>query len=79
MWGKIAEANILRIGSSFFQNDGGWIFSEMAQTRERRQMFIQSAVHFINYFGLDGIDLDWEYLGYNTGDQPTDPLDSRAR
>ena len=55
---------------------GGWIFSDMAQTRERRQMFIQSAVHFMNYFGLDGIDLDWEFPAYDmlTG-EPTGPLD----
>merc|ERR1712156_717698 len=55
---------------------GGWIFSDMAQTRERRQMFIQSAVHFMNYFGLDGIDLDWEFPAYDMlPEVPTDPLD----
>ena len=40
---------------------GGWIFSEMAKTDEGRGSFIRSAVHFMDYFGLDGIDLDWEY------------------
>ena len=55
---------------------GGWIFSDMAQTRERRQMFIESAVHFLNYFGLDGIDLDWEFPAYDMlPEEPTDPLD----
>ena len=39
-------------------------------------MFIESAVHFLNYFGLDGIDLDWEFPAYDmlTG-EPTGPLD----
>jgi len=55
---------------------GGWIFSDMAQTRERRQMFIESAVHFLNYFGLDGIDLDWEFPAYDMlTEEPTDPMD----
>ena len=56
---------------------GGWIFSQMAQTRESRMLFIQSAVHFVNYFGFDGIDIDWEYPaldGINDW-EPTDPLD----
>merc|ERR1712233_236155 len=57
---------------------GGWIFSDMAQTRERRQMFIQSAVHFMNYFGLDGIDLDWEFPAYDMlPEVPTDPEDKQ--
>ena len=54
---------------------GGWIFSDMAQTRERRTMFIQSAVHFMQYFGLDGIDLDWEFPAYDMlPEVPTDPF-----
>ena len=37
----------------------------MAETAERRQMFIKSAVHFVKHFNLDGIDLDWEFPGYD--------------
>merc|ERR1712002_322710 len=40
---------------------GGWVFSQMAQTEESRFMFIRSAVHFLNHFGFDGMDLDWEF------------------
>jgi len=40
---------------------GGWGFSHMAQTKASRFQFIVSAVHFLNHFGFDGIDLDWEY------------------
>jgi len=55
---------------------GGWVFSQMAQTPESRLKFIQSAVHFIDYFGLDGIDLDWEFPGYDMLTlEETDPND----
>ena len=37
----------------------------MAETAERRHMFIKSAVHFVKHFNLDGIDLDWEFPGYD--------------
>jgi chitinase len=57
---------------------GGWIFSEMAQTRERRAMFIQSAIHFMDYFGMDGIDLDWEFPAFDMlPEVPTDPEDKQ--
>ena len=38
---------------------------QMAETAERRHMFIKSAVHFVKHFNLDGIDLDWEFPGYD--------------
>lgn len=43
---------------------GGWGargFSGAAATKESRAVFIQSAQEIIAKFGLDGIDLDWEY------------------
>merc|ERR1719309_372663 len=52
---------------------GGWVFSQMASTPENRQKFIKSAVHFVKYFGLDGIDLDWEYPAFDMWPEvPTD-------
>jgi chitinase len=46
---------------------GGWSwsggFSDMALTQETRATFIESAAGFINKYGLDGIDIDWEYPG----------------
>ena len=55
---------------------GGLIFSEMVKTRERRSKFVASVVKFLNYFGFDGVDLDWQYptLDQSTG-KPTDPDD----
>merc|ERR1719175_475804 len=55
---------------------GGWIFSQMTQTAASRLEFIKSCIHFVNYFGLDGIDLDWEFPGYDMLTlEPTGPND----
>ncbi len=44
---------------------GGWTwsvnFSDIALTEESRSIFAQSCVEFIDEYGFDGIDLDWEY------------------
>lgn len=44
---------------------GGWNwsgrFSEVAATEETRATFADSCIDFISKYGLDGIDLDWEY------------------
>jgi len=46
---------------------GGWLgsgnFSDMALTRESRNVFIQSVLEFIKRYQLDGLDVDWEYPG----------------
>lgn len=46
---------------------GGWTwsgnFSDMALTEESREVFIKSALDFIDKTNIDGIDLDWEYPG----------------
>lgn len=45
---------------------GGWGadgFSDAALTRESRSIFSKSAVRLIKNYGLDGIDLDWEFPG----------------
>lgn len=44
---------------------GGWTwsgrFSDMAATAARRSGFADSVVSFLRKYGLDGVDLDWEY------------------
>lgn len=43
---------------------GGWgsgRFSEMASDAERRLSFAKDCLKAVNEFGLDGIDIDWEY------------------
>jgi len=55
---------------------GGWVYSQMAETRDTRMMFIQSMIHFMDYFGLDGLDLDWEYPAFDMlPEVPTNPAD----
>ncbi|UBM60478.1 glycoside hydrolase [Marinilongibacter aquaticus] len=36
-------------------------FHEMADSEEGRQSFIASTMRFVKKYGLDGVDLDWEY------------------
>jgi len=44
---------------------GGWTwsgkFSDVALTAEARTKFVASCVAFMQQYGFDGIDLDWEY------------------
>ncbi|KAL8697313.1 MAG: hypothetical protein Q9224_002379, partial [Gallowayella concinna] len=49
---------------------GGWafndpptqtLFSDMASTVPNRDTFIKSLVSFMQKYGLDGVDIDWEY------------------
>lgn len=46
---------------------GGWLwsggFSDAALTEESRRVFAASAVEFVRRYGLDGLDVDWEYPG----------------
>jgi chitinase len=39
-------------------------FSDMAITREGRRKFVDSAVATVAKYGVDGLDIDWEYPGY---------------
>lgn len=38
---------------------GAW--TNMAATADSRQTFVDSVVKTLETYGLDGIDLDWEY------------------
>lgn len=44
---------------------GGWTwssrFSDVALTESSRQLFVSSTIDFMQDYGFDGIDIDWEY------------------
>lgn len=40
---------------------GGAPFSKVASTAEKRRKFVESACEFMNQYGFDGMDLDWEF------------------
>lgn len=49
---------------------GGWAaegFSDAALTAENRERFADSAIAFMQRWGFDGLDLDWEYPGNAIG------------
>ena len=58
---------------------GGWGncagFSDAALTDETRSRFAQSAIKILSRYGVDGIDLDWEYPGQVGGGEVFRPAD----
>jgi chitinase len=60
---------------------GGWRaknFSDAALTDSSRAVFAESAVDLITRYGLDGIDIDWEFPGQAVGGIEARPEDTRT-
>ena len=58
---------------------GGWgsdRFSEMAASEENRQAFAADCRRVCKEFGLDGIDIDWEYPTQNSAGISSSPQDT---
>ena len=58
---------------------GGWAqaseaFSTMCADPLKRNTFVTSVVPFLLEFGFEGIDLDWEFPGFRSGNS-TNPED----
>ncbi|EMA47431.1 glycosyl hydrolase family 18 protein [Halococcus saccharolyticus] len=57
----------MRDNTNFIASVGGWgdseYFSYVAQDPDKRKIFAQDCVELVESYGLDGIDLDWEYPG----------------
>lgn len=72
---KIREMNpALKIVLSI----GGWTaggFSLMSRTKEGRDAFAQSVKDVLDGYGLDGVDIDWEYPCSNSAGIDCDPSD----
>ena len=59
---------------------GGWgakNFSDAALTEASRARFAHSAVRMVKQYGLDGIDIDWEFPGQAAGGIKARPEDER--
>ena len=57
---------------------GGWTaggFSEMASTDQRRKSFAKDCKRIVRDYGLDGIDIDWEYPSSNEAGITATPED----
>lgn len=58
---------------------GGWgssLFSEMAHTDSTRLAFAKDCKRVVDRFGLDGIDIDWEYPGVGAAGISFSPEDT---
>ncbi len=53
-----------------FQNGG---FSVMASTEEGRKAFAEDCLAFIRKWGIDGVDIDWEFPGISWSGHACDP------
>jgi chitinase len=61
-----------------FLSIGGWGsggFSEMASDEKKRLLFAKDCKRVIDDFGLDGIDIDWEYPTANMAGISASPAD----
>lgn len=52
-------------------NEGSTKYSKMVTDDGLRGTFVQSAVKFLQKYGFDGLDIDWEYPNQRGG-KPTD-------
>ncbi len=55
-------------------NTGKGGFSVLAANEENRKAFANDCLKFCREYGIDGIDIDWEYPGLDWSGQPVDPL-----
>ncbi len=55
---------------------GGWTlsdqFSSISASAEKRRRFAQSCNEMVRVYGIDGIDIDWEYPGFITNNGSPD-------
>ncbi|KPM42249.1 hypothetical protein AK830_g4355 [Neonectria ditissima] len=62
-------------GWTFNDNNTIWqpVFSDLSSTKAKRAIFISELVKFMDRYGFDGVDIDWEYPGApDRGGKPDD-------
>ncbi|KAH7322711.1 glycosyl hydrolases family 18-domain-containing protein [Stachybotrys elegans] len=67
---------VVALGGWTFNDNGTiWqpVFSDLSSTKEKRATFIKQLIKFMNRYGFDGVDFDWEYPGApDRGGKPDD-------
>ncbi|CAK7203033.1 hypothetical protein SEUCBS139899_005762 [Sporothrix eucalyptigena] len=73
LYSRFTSLKSKKPGLQTFISVGGWsftdpgvtqtAFSRMASSASYRDAFIRSIVQFMDTYGFDGVDLDWEYPG----------------
>lgn len=65
-------------GKKIFVSIGGWTLSDnfpsIAASPVKRAAFAHSCNELIREYNFDGIDIDWEYPGYDHGGTPNDKV-----
>ncbi|VBB73365.1 Putative Glycoside Hydrolase Family 18 [Podospora comata] len=84
LWQLTVDAKKFNPSLKVYVAVGGWTFSdndtvtqplfgEIASTESNRQKFADGVVKFLNKYGFDGLDIDWEYPGApDRGGKPED-------
>lgn len=77
--GMLRKAKIDHPGLKVLISVGGWTkshgFHAAAATPASRATVANNLVAFMKQYGLDGVDIDWEYPGVNRPADPNDPYD----
>lgn len=74
LFDDISDLKVDNPDLKIFVSLGGWTFSDndtytqpifgnIARSASNRQTFADGLVTFLNHYGFDGVDLDWEYPG----------------
>ncbi|KAJ6024672.1 hypothetical protein N7540_005469 [Penicillium herquei] len=71
------RANIAIGGWNFNDPPSTYYFSTMAGSYANRQIFIDSLISYLQKYGLDGVEIDWEYpAAGDRGGSPDDTANS---
>lgn len=67
---------IISVGGN---GEAGKGFLALTKNKATQQAFITNIVNYVNRYGLDGVDIDWEYWTYQNeeGKGGNDPIESR--
>jgi chitinase len=80
----VADLKVLNPNLEIFVSIGGWTFSDnhtatqpvfgnIARSSANRQTFANNVLKFLDTYGYDGVDVDWEYPGApDRGGKPDD-------